>query len=431
MAAIYAMGIVTEPERFGVALSGGGSRAAAFHRGVVKGLLELGWIDRIDVLSTVSGGSLFGGAWMAARARKQSDEGFLETMARELERGFVSRSLGFRALKLFWPGYTRSDLLAETFDRIFFQGVTLDQLPPRPALSLNVTVLNHGQVGKFSREGFQTPWLGAVPSAEGSPPVALPGFPLARAVVASAAFPVGLPPIHLRLPLGSPPASQEGPLAGAPRLSLTDGGVLENLGAQTLLQSARFGTWNLLVSDAGPHERPWRASGLTPLRSLVVSLLSAGTLERVLTLMNNKENRSMRSALARTVEDTWVSEAASDPARQPALTAYLAGAPRPRRRLLFARLDQTLGRFLAGIPRWRWIDLGVSPAPPTDAAAALRGAGVRIDSAEAMYSELGGDARAQELNHVVTQFTALRKEDIRDLAVTPAGRCIFPEAVYG
>jgi predicted acylesterase/phospholipase RssA len=375
---------------------------------------------------------------MAARARKESDEAFLESMARELERGFVSRSLGFRALKLLWPGYTRSDLLAETFDRIFFHSATLASLPTRPALCLNVTVLNHGQVGKFSRDGFQTPYLGGVPSEEGSPPVALPGFPLARAVVASAAFPVGLPPLHLRLPLGTPPASLEGPLAGALRLSLTDGGVLENLGAQTLLQSKRFGTWNLLVSDAGPYERPWMASAFTPLRSLLISFLSADTLEQILNIMNSKENRSMRSAIARTVEDTWVSEIANDPSRHAELLAYLASARRSRRRLTFARLNQTWSRFLAGIPRWRWIELGARPGPEnaslpttaTDALEFLTGAGIDTGRAREMYAELGGDARAEELNRVVTNFTALRPGDVRDLARHARWQVHLAHAVY-
>jgi hypothetical protein len=62
---------------------------------------------------------------------------------------------------------------------------------------------------------------------------------------------------------------------------------------------------------------------------------------------------------------------------------------------------------------------------------ALRGAGVRIDGAEAMYAELGGDARTQELNHVVTQFTALRKEDIRDLARHARWQVHLSQAVYG
>ena len=117
--------------RLGLALSGGGSRAAAFHRGTVRALAAVGWLDDVEVVSSVSGGSLFAGAWMAARARGEADRTFLERLAAELRRGFVLRSLGPAALKLLLPRFGRTDLLAETFDRIFFRGARLASLPAR------------------------------------------------------------------------------------------------------------------------------------------------------------------------------------------------------------------------------------------------------------------------------------------------------------
>jgi hypothetical protein len=47
----------------GLALSGGGVRSAAFSFGVLAALKEFGVIDRIDYLSTVSGGGFIGSAW--------------------------------------------------------------------------------------------------------------------------------------------------------------------------------------------------------------------------------------------------------------------------------------------------------------------------------------------------------------------------------
>src|SRR5919106_1722923 len=44
----------------GLALSGGGSRAIAFHLGCLRALHDLGILDRVKVLSTVSGGSVIG-----------------------------------------------------------------------------------------------------------------------------------------------------------------------------------------------------------------------------------------------------------------------------------------------------------------------------------------------------------------------------------
>jgi len=46
--------------RIGLALSGGGSRAMAFHLGCLRALNELALLDRVSALSTISGGSVIG-----------------------------------------------------------------------------------------------------------------------------------------------------------------------------------------------------------------------------------------------------------------------------------------------------------------------------------------------------------------------------------
>ncbi|WP_035564428.1 patatin-like phospholipase family protein [Hymenobacter sp. IS2118] len=54
---------VTAASRIGLALSGGGYRAAAFHLGTLRKLHELGRLAEVDVLSTISGGSITGAAY--------------------------------------------------------------------------------------------------------------------------------------------------------------------------------------------------------------------------------------------------------------------------------------------------------------------------------------------------------------------------------
>lgn len=46
--------------RIALVLSGGGFRASVFHLGVLRRLAELGWLSRVDMLSTGSGGSIVG-----------------------------------------------------------------------------------------------------------------------------------------------------------------------------------------------------------------------------------------------------------------------------------------------------------------------------------------------------------------------------------
>ena len=44
--------------KIGLALSGGGYRAAAYHVGTLRALRYLGLLDKVDVISSVSGGSI-------------------------------------------------------------------------------------------------------------------------------------------------------------------------------------------------------------------------------------------------------------------------------------------------------------------------------------------------------------------------------------
>ncbi|MGD8910498.1 MAG: patatin-like phospholipase family protein [Chromatiales bacterium] len=64
---------------YGLALSGGGLRAAAFHCGALRALQDINHVDEINALSAVSGGSLFGAAWMAAQEDGTSQKTFSGT----------------------------------------------------------------------------------------------------------------------------------------------------------------------------------------------------------------------------------------------------------------------------------------------------------------------------------------------------------------
>ena len=57
------------PYRIGLALSGGGFRAAIFHMGVMRRLHELGILEKIDVITTVSGGAIVGAYSTVSTAR--------------------------------------------------------------------------------------------------------------------------------------------------------------------------------------------------------------------------------------------------------------------------------------------------------------------------------------------------------------------------
>jgi NTE family protein len=79
--------------QIGLALSGGGSRAIAFHLGYFRALKRLGLLDRVVVLSTVSGGSVVGAYFQAhngdfdsfeTKIREVLAQGLIKQMCRKL-----------------------------------------------------------------------------------------------------------------------------------------------------------------------------------------------------------------------------------------------------------------------------------------------------------------------------------------------------------
>jgi NTE family protein len=50
-------------QKLGLSLSAGGYRAAEFHLGTLKKLYEIGLLKKVDVLSTILGGSITGACY--------------------------------------------------------------------------------------------------------------------------------------------------------------------------------------------------------------------------------------------------------------------------------------------------------------------------------------------------------------------------------
>ena len=66
--------------RIGLALSGGGSRAIAFHLGCMRALNDLGVLNKVEVLSTVSGGSVIGSIYAYSDCSFEEFEGSVKRL---------------------------------------------------------------------------------------------------------------------------------------------------------------------------------------------------------------------------------------------------------------------------------------------------------------------------------------------------------------
>lgn len=231
-------------------LSGGGFRAALFHLGALRRLHELGILQRVAAISSVSGGSIFA-AFLATRLvqlgrplaagiadwQQEVARPFRAFCGRDLRTLPVLLNLGWNWL---WPTPLLRQL--EHRYRTRLTALTLRELPAAPRFALCATDLTFGVNWVFDREGAGDYQAGRLALAA--------EWPLARAVAASASFPPLFGPMSIR----QRPEDYHGGYYRAPagqrlrrRIELTDGGVYDNMGLEPVSKH-----WtHVLISDCG------------------------------------------------------------------------------------------------------------------------------------------------------------------------------------
>lgn len=240
--------------RIALALSGGGSRAIAFHLGCLRALNARGILTDIGQMSSVSGGSVIAALYCSGggdfeeferRARSMLSKGFLipsvgiafttlEAVkafaavvpliidrAAAVVIGTALRLIGLKRLTKgawfraspFRRWASRTTILRRTFSRTY-GGTMLSQLrTDRPKLILVACELRAKAAFYFTSERIHCWRYGDAP---------ITGVEVADAVSASAAYPAALPAIDRRFKFG--------PGDETTRVVLTDGGVYDNLG---------------------------------------------------------------------------------------------------------------------------------------------------------------------------------------------------------
>jgi NTE family protein len=247
-----------------LAFSGGGTRAAAFSYGVLEALHRIEvigpqgdrqrLIDSVNVISGVSGGSFTALAYglYGDRLFAEYEQRFLK---RDVEGELLRRALSPR----YWPslastGWGRSELAAELYDEILFDGATYADLQrgKGPMIIATATDLSSGARFYYTQVMFDIMCsdLGSVR--------------LSRAAASSSGVPVMMSPVTLNnyggtcgfreLPLLkviTDPAHSARPEARAlqelnelrsyenasdhPYIHLVDGGVADNLGMRSVI----------------------------------------------------------------------------------------------------------------------------------------------------------------------------------------------------
>ena len=200
-------------EGIGLALSGGGFRATLFHCGALWRLAELGYLGRLDRISSVSGGSITAGVlglrWSTLRADGFALASLLEHVVTPL-RAYCARNVDAPAIVggLLVPFKSIPDFLVADYADHLFRRATLQDLPDQPRFVINSTNLATGVDFRFSKPYAGDYRIGLVER---------PRFPLALAVAASSAFPPVLSPVVLETDPGLlRPLDRLGPSRGRP-----------------------------------------------------------------------------------------------------------------------------------------------------------------------------------------------------------------------
>lgn len=267
----------------GLALSGGGVRAAAFHAGVLRYLAEEGILEDVVHVSSVSGGSLFAGlVFHLANYSWPTSPAYLSEVFPRFRQTLTTQSLQWSAVArlvrnpINWRFVlSRANVLAQTIHGLWGVAARLNTLPRHPVWSINCTTGETGLRFRFKNKTIGDYALGYADADD---------FSLARAMAISAAFPGGIGPLTVktnsfkwskreRWGVGEPEAYQP-PFK---RLHLYDGGLYDNLGIEPMFDVGQQRLKNddvlrssityILVSDGGaPLPRKTIPHPLNPFR---------------------------------------------------------------------------------------------------------------------------------------------------------------------
>jgi len=278
-----------------VALSGGGTRAAAMSWAVLESLKKIPYVykdqsgnqvdstlaDEIDYISGISGGSFAAVAWCLYRDKMDVfRKNFIErNIQGELAKGIFIPP--WQGLRLFSSEYDRINMAAELYDKTVFKGKTFGDLPPHPVAWIHATHLALGTRFTFTSNYFKL--LESDISA----------YPVGYACAASSAFPILLSPLTV-INYGDPAdLSQDINYKMAKRnarrdiekdfykrmiefyndknnkyMHLADGGLVDNQGLQAIID--QFDTNGIINKKLNDRDNP--------LKRLIIINVNAGVL---------------------------------------------------------------------------------------------------------------------------------------------------------
>jgi NTE family protein len=279
-------------KKVGLALSGGGFRAAAFHLGVLRKLNDLNLLDKIDVISTISGGSITGAYYLL---NKNDFDNFFRELYGKLQKSILSRVvLSFRficpilfflvlilvsfillnkgwfafvtlsvfclTIMFFHNIFPASDIIKTVYDDFFFQKKCLKDFPSTPDIVIGATNIETGTPWTFSRRKMGDSSYFFSKGNRKIIDFKHENFPISLAVAASTAVPYCFNPIKIGKKYFGMSSDKK---YIQPRL--LDGGVYDNQGIHKITQVNSSYKCNIIICSDGSQPFKDKFSSINPL----------------------------------------------------------------------------------------------------------------------------------------------------------------------
>lgn len=267
-------------KKIGLSLSGGGYRVAAFHLGTFRKLYELNVLDKVDFISTISGGSITGAYYCLYQQDFTTFETFMKkalttkSVIQYILKSFtflkaISFVLFFLGLSIYvlftayawlcipliallialllcfqFKIFPVSKVIEDAYNKFFYKNATLSELRDHPALVIGATNIQTSRPFTFSKGKMEDTTY-----TYGTPPINFKQekFPIARAVMASSCVPFAFTPIMINKEFffNQSDATKINP-------QLVDGGIYDNQGIHKLTQGKSIYYSDIVItSDAG------------------------------------------------------------------------------------------------------------------------------------------------------------------------------------
>ncbi|HLO73215.1 MAG TPA: patatin-like phospholipase family protein [Flavobacterium sp.] len=269
-------------KKIGLSLSGGGYRATIYHLGTIRKIKEMNLLDKVDVISTISGGSITGAYYgLKGDNFDEFDKGLIKIVKKSIIKGIyfsfrfiiiiftLLSVLGLMIYLLFtdfaWVStplllvtvfiiikyqfkiFPVSRIINKLYAKWFFENKNLKDFNKSPLIAINATNVETGRPFTFSKNKMSDSSY-EFPSNGEKPIRFIPDeFPISLAVASSTCVPFAFTPIYIEKKFYQ---DEKDFLKIKP--CLVDGGVYDNQGVHKLTHgNSSYVCDIVIVSDAG------------------------------------------------------------------------------------------------------------------------------------------------------------------------------------